>query len=69
MRPAPGISVLFIAVLAGCAGGERIYGGAYEGLKTREAVRNPTSEPGAASKLPSYQDYEAERKKLLEPGR
>jgi len=51
--------LLLAAVLAGCSAGN-----VYEGVRQREAVKNTPPEPAPASRLPSYQDYEAERKKL-----
>ena len=55
-----------LAVLAGCASSERVYGNIYEGLKTREAIVHPPVEQKPAEKSMSYQEYESERKKLLE---
>ena len=51
--------LLAAGLLAGCSAGN-----VYEGVKQREAVKNTPPEPASASRLPSYQDYEAERKKL-----
>ena len=53
------IALLLAALLAGCTAGS-----VYEGVRQREAVKNAPPEPAPASRLPSYQDYEAERKKL-----
>ena len=53
------IALLLAAVLAGCSAGN-----VYEGVRQREAVKNAPPEPAPAPQLPSYQDYEAERKKL-----
>ncbi|MHB8921761.1 MAG: hypothetical protein ACYC3N_12165 [Halothiobacillus sp.] len=55
-----------LGLLAGCANSERYYGNVYEGLKTREAIVHPLAEQKPAEKSMSYQEYEAERKKLLE---
>lgn len=55
-----------LGLLAGCANSERYYGNVYEGLKTREAIVHPSVEQKPAEKSMSYQEYEAERKKLLE---
>lgn len=55
-----------LALLAGCANSERVYGNIYEGLKTREAIVHPSAEQKPPEKSMSYQEYEAERKKLLE---
>ena len=51
--------LLAASLLAGCSAGN-----VYEGVRQREAVKNTPPEPAPASRLPSYQDYEAERKKL-----
>jgi hypothetical protein len=51
--------LLLAAVLAGCSAGN-----VYEGVRQREAIKNVPPEPAPAQQLPSYQDYEAERKKL-----
>jgi len=55
-----------LGLLAGCANSERVYGSIYEGLKAREAIVHPSAEQNLAEKSMSYQEYEAERKKLLE---
>ena len=55
-----------LSLLAGCASNERVYGNIYEGLKTREAIVHPSAEQKPPEKSMSYQEYEAERKKLLE---
>jgi len=55
--------LLLAAVLAGCSAGN-VYEGVYEGVRHRDAVKNVPPEPAPASRLPSFQDYEAERKKL-----
>jgi type IV pilus biogenesis protein CpaD/CtpE len=55
-----------LALLAGCANSERVYGNIYEGLKTREAIVHPSAEQKPAEKSMSYQEYQAERKRLLE---
>ena len=56
----------YLSLLAGCASNERIYGNIYEGLKTREAIVHPSAEQKPLEKSMSYQEYEAERKRLLE---
>ncbi len=55
-----------LGLLAGCANSERYYGNVYEGLKTRERIVHPSIEQKPAEKSMSYQEYEAERQKLLE---
>lgn len=55
-----------LGLLSGCAISERYYGNVYEGLKTRESIVRPSVEQKSADKFMSYQEYEAERKKLLE---
>lgn len=57
---------VYFGLLAGCANSERYYGNIYEGLKTREAIVHPSVEQKPAEKSMSYQEYETERKKLLE---
>lgn len=65
MRAATAIAICAqLGLLAGCANSESIYGNIYEELRAREAMVHPSSEP--AGKSMSYQDYDAERKKLLE---
>jgi len=54
--------LLAASFLAGCSAGS-----VYEGVRQREAIKNTPPEPAPASRLPSYQDYEAERKKLRDP--
>ena len=56
--------LLLTATLVACAT-ENLY----EGFRAREAMRDPRAPYGAASGLPSYHDYEAERNKLLDPNR
>jgi hypothetical protein len=54
------LATLFLAtLLCGCSAGS-----VYEGVRQRETVKNVPPEPAPAPQLPSYQDYEAERKKL-----
>lgn len=55
-----------LGLLAGCANSERVHGNIYEGLRTREAIVHPSAEQKPPEKSMSYQEYEAERKKLLE---
>ncbi|TCV80114.1 hypothetical protein [Sulfurirhabdus autotrophica] len=55
-----------ILLLSGCANKETAYANIYEGLKTRNVIMNPVSEQKPSDKSMSYQEYEAERKKLLE---
>jgi len=55
-----------LSLLAGCASSEIVYGNIYEGLKTREQIVDPSVEQKPSEKSMSYQEYEAERKKLLE---
>jgi hypothetical protein len=51
--------LLAASFLAGCSAGS-----VYEGVRQREAIKNVPPEPAPVQQLPSYQDYEAERKKL-----
>lgn len=54
-------ALLLLATLLTACASENIY----EGLRAREAVRNPAPDARPAPQSsPSYQDYEAERKKL-----
>ena len=53
---------ILCAMLAACAS-ENLY----EGFKAREAMRDPLADQRPASTLPAYPDYDAERRKLLEP--
>jgi len=55
---------ILCAMLAACAS-ETLY----QGFKSREATRDPLAQQGERSVLPSYQDYQNERSKLLEPPR
>lgn len=57
---------IHLGLLAGCANSKRYYGNIYEGLKTWEAIVHPSMGQKPAEKSMSYQEYEAERKKLLE---
>jgi hypothetical protein len=51
--------LLVAAALGGCA-----VEPVYEGARTQQAGRSLPSDPAPRAGLPSYQDYEAERKKL-----
>jgi hypothetical protein len=53
------VALFFVTLLSGCSAGN-----VYEGVRQREAVKNIPPEPAPAPQLPSYQDYEVERKKL-----
>ncbi len=55
-----------LGFLAGCANIDRYLGNVYEGLKAREAIVHPSLEQKSAEKSMSYQEYKAEREKLLE---
>ncbi len=67
MRAAIAIALCaHLGLLAGCANSERYYVNVYEGLKTREAIVNPSAEQKPAEKSMSHQEYEAGRKNLLE---
>lgn len=57
---------MYLSLLTGCASSERIYGNIYEGLKTREQIVHPSVEQKPPEKFMSFQEYETERKKLLE---
>jgi hypothetical protein len=51
--------LLLVAALGGCAA-EPVY----EGARTHQTAGSLPSDPAPRARLPSYQDYEAERKKL-----
>jgi len=53
------VPLFFATLVAGCSAGN-----VYEGVRQREAMKNTPPEPAPAPRLPSYQDYETERKKL-----
>ena len=53
------LALLLVSALAGCAP-------VYEGVKSREAATN-TPPDATRPVLPSYDDYEAERKRLQRP--
>lgn len=55
---------ILCAMLAACAT-ENLY----EGFKTREAMRDPLGQQARAPALPAFQDYDAERARLVEPAR
>lgn len=57
-----------LGLLAGCANSKGVYGNIYEGLKIREAIVHPSAEQKPVEKPMSYQEYEAERQKLLKSG-
>jgi hypothetical protein len=60
-------SVLLLLGVAGCAGRERVYENIYHGLNAREELVNPSTERGVQKdRLPTYQEYEAERKRMNE---
>lgn len=70
LRSAPGSQLRFILFaplmfLSGCASNEPLYGHIYEGLRMRETIVHPL-EPKPPEKSMSYQEYQVERKKLLE---
>ena len=67
MRTATVIALyIIVSFFTGCANNERINASIYEGLKTRNVITNLPAEKNPPEKSMSYQEYEAERKKLLE---
>ena len=53
--------------LLGCANRDAAYRNMYEGLKKREEIINPTAQTNKPAELGvSYDQYQVERKKLLE---
>lgn len=66
MRIATAIALyILVSFFTGCANNERINAGIYEGLKTRNVITTLPVEKNPPEKSMSYQEYEAERKKLL----
>jgi hypothetical protein len=58
--------VIFLgSLVSACANRERAYEGIYEGLKTRDRVHPEETNSAPAEPMPSYGQYETERKKLL----
>ena len=55
-----------VSCFTGCADNARINASIYEGLKTRNVITTLPAEKIPPEKSISYQEYEAERKKLLE---
>jgi hypothetical protein len=60
------LSVFLLLGVTGCASRERIYANIYDGLKAREEIVNPPERGVQKDRLPTYQEYEAERKRLNE---
>lgn len=68
MRSKLTLIAIFPFFFAGCAGqdiGEGIYGGIYDGVRAREMSQNTPIERAARPDM-AYDQYSAERKKLLE---
>lgn len=61
--------LIFLLGLIGCADRNAVYRNMYEGLKKREEIVNPTAQSKPAEPTISYDQYEAERKKLLDKDR
>ena len=60
------LSVLLLLGVTGCASTEHVYSGLYYGLKAREEIVNPSPERGVQKdRTPTYQEYEAERKRIM----
>jgi hypothetical protein len=53
-------------LLAGCTNSERTRASIFEGLKAREGFVEPQLEQRPDEKSITYQEYETERKKLLD---
>lgn len=60
------ILLAHLASLAGCTNSERTRASIYEGLKARERFVEPQLEQRPDEKPIIYQEYDTERKKLLE---
>lgn len=58
---------LLLLFIAGCTK-ERVYENIYEGLKRREQIVNPSSDP-IHQKQQSYDEYKRERDELLKKDR
>jgi hypothetical protein len=57
---------MLVGLFAGCANSERINASVYEGLNARNAILDPSANHNPTGKPLPYQEYEAERKKLME---
>jgi len=55
-------------LLTGCAGDGNIYDNIYHGLQSSKPIVNPLYDQRPAHKPMTYQEYEAERKKLNAAG-
>lgn len=67
MNPSGWLMLLVIvlgSLVTACANRERVYEGIYEGLKIRNRVYPEEVNPAPAESVPSYGQYETERKKL-----
>ncbi len=64
-----GIAVLCAAVcfgfMTGCTQNAPYYGNVYSALQTKAAMDHPLGASGSSAPATSYQDYEAQRQKLL----
>ena len=62
-----GTVVLIFAALAGCSTVENGYAKLYQALDTRaQLTRDPPAKASDTTKSMSYQQYESERRKLLD---
>ena len=57
-----GLFLLLLLLLTACAS-ENLY----EGFRAREATRDPLAPPATGSLSPSYDSYQSERARLLDP--
>lgn len=67
MNPSGWLMLLVIvlgSLVTACANRERVYEDIYEGLKIRNRVYPEEASPAPAEPVPSYGQYETERKKL-----
>jgi hypothetical protein len=60
--------ILLLLVLGGCATAEPVYRGIHEGLQTREELVNPSTTYRPMERRPAYEEYKAERERLLKEG-
>ena len=56
--------LLFLGV-AGCSSTERLYQGIYDALRTREDIVNPPDRGLRKDRPVTYQEYDAERTRIL----
>jgi hypothetical protein len=60
--------ILLLLAVGGCATAEPVYRGIYEGLQTREELVNASTTDRPLERRPGYEEYKAERERLLKEG-